>query len=70
MHANHKVLNIFDEKSLQNENITIENSTKEFNNLIDKVKNLKIKIENEIKNIDNLFQITINNIKKSFLGKK
>ena len=56
MHYCHKVLSINDEESLKKENIEIESSAKEFNDNINKVKNIKNKIEKEIIAIDKLFE--------------
>ena len=55
--------------SLKKENITIESSIKEFNELNNKVIDLKNKIENEINKINNLYEKTLNDLTKSFLIK-
>ena len=47
LHHNHKVLEIYDEEALKKENITIENSTKEFDD------NEMIEIDKTYENIDN-----------------
>ena len=49
---------IYDEKKKKKENITIENSTKEFNNYLEKISNLKNKVENEILKLDELYAKT------------
>ena len=56
LYDNHKVLLITDEESLQKENITIDSFTKEFDKNVEKVKELKDKIEKEIKEIDTLYE--------------
>ena len=48
----HKVLEINDEESLKKENITIDNTNKEFDVNIQKLNNLKKTIENELSLID------------------
>ena len=57
---------IYDEELLKKENITIENSTKEFNNYLEKISNLKNKVENEILKLDELtnFCYNLNYMKK------
>ena len=48
LHKGHKILRIEDEESLKKENITIDNSTKEFDDNIQKLNKLKELIEDEI----------------------
>ena len=55
--------------SLKKENITIESSIEEFNELTNKITDLKNKIENEINKINNLYDKTINDLTQSFLIK-
>jgi len=55
IHYGHKILEINDEESLKKENITIESSKNEFNNIFTKIKNIKEKIEKEMTEIDNLY---------------
>jgi len=55
MHDDHKVLEITDEEALKKENITIENTKNEFDVNIKKLEELKNKIENEMKEIDNTY---------------
>ena len=57
---------IYDEELLKKENITIENSTKEFNNYLEKISNLKNKVENEILKLDELYEKTNKKMTKSF----
>ena len=66
LHSGHKILEISDIEALQKENITIESSTKEFSEIVEKIKNLKNKIEKEINNINMLYEKNINDIAKSF----
>ena len=53
LHPKHKVLEINDEEALKKENITIDNSSKEFDDKIEKLNNLKKAIEHEMEEIDN-----------------
>ena len=55
MHDDHKILEITDEEALQKENLTIENTINEFVVNIKKLEELKNKIENEMKEIDNTY---------------
>ena len=66
LHFGHKVLPINDELSLKKENISIENSINEFNDYIQKINELKNKIENEIIKIDKLYEKVNNETKKYF----
>ena len=52
MHNGHKVIDISDEESLKNNKITLEDSTKEFNIDVQKIVELKTKIEKEINEIN------------------
>ena len=65
-HPNHKILELSDIESLKKENLTIESSTKDFSGIVEKVINLKKKIENEINNINELYEKTISIVTKSF----
>ena len=68
-HNSHNILLIDDEESLKKENITFDESTKEFDKKCEKINNLKEKIEQEMINIDNSYDTTFNNISKSFEAK-
>ncbi len=59
------MLSINDEESLKKENITIEDSMKELNDYIQKVTTLKEKIENEITEIDKLYENVSSKLKKT-----
>ena len=65
-HSNHKVLKIDDEESLKKENITIENSNKEFDENIQKLTNLKNSIEHEMSEIDKAYEKVDKEATKSF----
>ena len=65
-HNNHKIILIDDEESLKKENLTFDFTTKEFNEKKEKINNLKGKIEQEIININNSYDVVFNNISKSF----
>ena len=56
LHKGHKVIPISEEEAIKKENININRSTKEFEENKQKVENLKNKIENEIKEIDKLYE--------------
>ncbi len=66
LHNGHKVLRIEDEESLKKENITIENSSQEFDGKINKLNNLKNLIEKEMKEIDNTYDKVDKETTKSF----
>ena len=66
IHQGHKLLLLEDEEALKKENITIESTTKAFNEFIEKTINLKNKIENEITKIDKLFEKITNEVTKSY----
>ena len=61
-HKNHKIIYISDIKSLEKENITLEYSTKEFNEIVQNIIHLKETIENEIIKINNLYEKTIDEL--------
>ena len=69
LHPGHTLLELNDIESIEKYNFTIESSTKESSELLEKIKNLKNKIENEIDNINNLYEKTINDLTNSFLLK-
>ena len=69
MHKEHKILELSDEKSFEKENITIESSTKDFNESNQKIIDLKNKIENEINKVNNLYEKVIDELTKSFIKK-
>ena len=62
-------MQINDEKALEKENILIEPSIKDFNDKIEKSKNLKNKIENEVNKINKLYDEIFQKITSSFLKK-
>ena len=66
MHYGHKLLEINDEENLKKENITIEYTSKDFNDTLEKMKNLKDKIEKEIVKIDELFDKVYSEVEKSY----
>ena len=69
IHPGHKVIEIDDEESLKKENLTIEPVMEEFNNLNEKTKELKNKIEKEIEKINNLYENVNNEVTKYFKEK-
>ena len=69
LHSGHKLIELSDIESLKKENITLESSTKEFNEMSQKVIELKNKIEDEINKINNLYEKVIDDLTKSYLKK-
>jgi len=55
LHSGHKLIEINDEELLKKENITIESSIKDFDEIIKKAETLKKSIEKEITEIDKLY---------------
>ena len=66
VHYSHKIIEIEDEESLNKENITIEASKKECNELFEKINNLKDKIEKEIIEINNIYDKVFSEVTKSY----
>ena len=66
LHYGHKTLLISDEDSLKKENITIEYSRKEFDEIIEKTNELKNTIEKEIIEINTLYDNVNKDIIKTF----
>ena len=66
MHKDHKVLEIEDEENLKKENITINDSSKEFDENIQKLNNLKKSIEYEMTEIDKRYFKVDEEATKSF----
>ena len=66
MHCKHKILKISDEEGLKKEKITLDSSSKEFSDMVDNIKLLKGKIEDEINKINNLYEKTISDLTKAF----
>ena len=62
LHKDHKLIKITDIESLNKENITIESVSNDFNELSQKVIDLKNKIEKEINKINELYEITISEV--------
>ena len=62
-------MELSDIDSLQKQNITIESSSKEYTQIIEKAILLKNNIENEINEINKLYEKTINDITKFFQEK-
>ena len=69
IHPGNKVIEIDDEESLKKENLTIEPVIEEFNNLRDKTKELKDRIEKEIEKINILYENVNNEVTKYFKDK-
>ena len=56
LHKDHKVIQIKDEETLKKEKININDYIKDFDESAKKVANIKDKIENEIKNINESYE--------------
>jgi len=69
LHYNHKIVEIPDEGPLNKENVSIESESKDLLKNIEKMNNLKMKIENEINEINNLYDKAIDDLTKSFQKK-
>ena len=69
LHPNHKILEISDVDSIKKENISLENSTEDLTNIVEKIKLLKDKIEKEINNINILYEKAIEDLTKDFKEK-
>ena len=67
LHHKHKVLEIYDEDALKKENIDIDYSTKEFDDKIQKIDNLKNSIQNEMIEIDKAYENIDNQLKKKII---
>ena len=69
IHCGHKLLEVNDEESLKKENISLEDSKKEFNEIMTKSTELKEKIENQISEINNLYKKIDEEVSNSFKSK-
>ena len=69
LHEQHKVLKVSDEELLKKENITLESSTKIFNDIVNNLKVLKENIEKEINKINNLYEEVNSNLTKAYQEK-
>ena len=69
LHKGHMVLRISDEEILKKNNINLEYSTKIFNDIINNIKTLKQKIEEEINKINILYEETNTYVTKVFQEK-
>ena len=66
LHKEHKVIQIKDEETLKKEKININDYIKDFDESAKKVTNIKDKIENEIKNINESYEKMNKATTKSF----
>ena len=66
LHHQHKVLDINDEESLRKENITIDNSTKEFDDKIQNLNKLENIIKHEMLEIDKTYERVDKETSKSY----
>ena len=70
LHPQHKLLEINDEEALKKENITINDSTKEFDANIQKLNELKNSLEHEMQEIDKSYEKTDKETTKFFEKKR
>ena len=56
IHNNHKIIRIEDEEALIKEKMSIEDCTKDFDENKNRIEILKKKIENDIKELNNLYE--------------
>ena len=68
-HSGHKLIEITDEEYFKKENITLDLFKNKSNEIYEKTINLKNKIENEIKKLDELYNKVIDNLNKSYKNK-
>ena len=66
IHKNHKILKINNEEELKKENIKIDDYMKDFDNNIQKLNNLKNKIENEMIEIDKRYEKVDDEVTNSY----
>ena len=69
MHKGHKLFEISDEDNLKKEKISVEEEIKSYSGISQKMEGLKNKIENEIKKLNQLFDKTVYDLKKSYQKK-
>ena len=69
LHTGHKLVEISDEESLKKENFTIEGEMNNFKDISQKTVELKNKVEKEIEKINNMFDITMDELKESYQKK-
>ena len=69
-HYSHKIIEIEDEDSLKKENISIEVSKKQLNELFEKINTIKEKIEKEMQEINKLYDKTFLEVTKSYENMK
>jgi len=67
LHPGHKLIMISDIDVLKKENISLESVKNEFDDISQKIIDLKNKIENEIDKINKLYKKTMDEITKSYL---
>ena len=66
LHNWHKIIPIEDEETLKKENLNVNDYIKDFDEFSKNVINIKEKIENEIKNINESYEKMDKELKKSF----
>ena len=65
-HYSHKIIEIEDEESLKKENISIEVSKKQLNELYEKINTVKERIEKEMEEINKIYDKTFSEVTKSY----
>jgi len=66
IHNNHKIIRIEDEEELKKENMSIEDCIKDFDENRNRIEKLKKKIENEIKEINKLYDKANKEVTESY----
>ena len=69
LHNGHKLVELSDEEALKKENIDIDIETNNYNNISNEMINLKNTIEKELNILNQLFDKTIDELKKSYQKK-
>ena len=69
LHNNHKLIKISDDESLEKENISLQSTINELNEISKKTTELKEKIEKEINKINKLYEKTKDELTKSYINK-
>ena len=66
VHNNHKIIRIEDEEALRKEKLSIEDSTKDFDVNKNRIEELKKKIENELLELDKLYDKVNKEVTESY----
>ena len=69
LHSGHKLIELTDEDNFKKEKIKLDTYINKYNEIYEIIINLKSKMEDEIKKIDQLYNKTIEDMTKSFQNK-